>query len=144
MVVVLQNNNSLLQSSSSSSVLLFYCYCRRRFENVTAKIDLFRQEVFHSCLYLEIGPFQSNGCIFRLHFLKMSGKNYWITHRYFTYNVLFCFVSDFLPGKISSTNEYTISLDNKTNHYLAVEHGKMVVKVGVPLKVIKQITSVRW
>ena len=44
--------------------------------------------------------------------------------------------------KIQNTFEYAFSLDNKTNYYLAVEHGKMVVKVGVPLKVIKQIASV--
>ena len=81
---------------------------------------------------------------FGTHFLKTSGKNYWITHRYFTYNVLFCFVSDFLPRKIPGKNEYTISLDNKTNYYLAIEHGKLVVKVGVPRKGIKQIKSVGW
>ena len=47
---------------------------------------------------------------------------------------LYRFVSDFLPQINRSTYEYSFSLDNKTNYYLAIEHGKMVVKVGVPLK----------
>ena len=82
--------------------------------------------------------------LFGSHFLKMSGKNYWITHGHFTYNVLFCFVSDFVREKIPNTHGYGFSLDNKTNYYLAIEHGKMVVKVGVPLKGRKQSTIFGW
>ena len=44
---------------------------------------------------------------------------------------MLCFVSDFLRKIIQNT--FAFSLDNKTNYYLAIEHGKMVVKVGVYL-----------
>ena len=43
--------------------------------------------------------------------------------------MLFCFVSDFVHE--DSFTEIAFSLYDKKDHYLAVKHGKMVVKVGV-------------
>ena len=54
---------------------------------------------------------------------------------------LYRFVSDFLPQINQRTYEYAFSLDNKTNYYLAIEHGEMVVKVGVPLKGRKNLRA---
>ncbi|CAH3017418.1 unnamed protein product, partial [Porites evermanni] len=66
-------------------------------------------------------------------YLKVEWKNN-TTKLSFTGNSNDCGIY-FLPRKIPSTNEYTISLDNKTNYYLAIEHGKLVVKkMNPPLK----------
>ncbi|CAH3017417.1 unnamed protein product, partial [Porites evermanni] len=66
-------------------------------------------------------------------YLKVEWKNN-TTKLSFTGNSNDCGIY-FLREKIQNTFEYAFSLDNKANHYLAIEHGKIVVKeMNPPLK----------